>query len=113
MPVGDDEMPILIYPQSQGRPHYRDKASQHQDGEIFWSGFSSFSISHCSECPDFILPVGERRFKSRIMEAEGGLSVAISLLGPRGSDLELLALTTELEKEGIVRPVQCGARLYP
>ena len=110
--VGDDEMPILIYPQSQGRPQYRDEVSQHQDGEIFWSGFSPFSISYCSGCPDFTLPVGEVSFRSRITVTEEYLPVAISLLGPRGSDSELLSLITELEKEGVLRPVQCGTRMF-
>ena len=58
------------------------------------------------------LPVGEVSFRSRITVTEEYLPVAISLLGPRGSDSELLSLITELEKEGVLRPVQCGTRMF-
>ncbi|KAK7744310.1 hypothetical protein SLS62_010268 [Diatrype stigma] len=119
-------MPILVYPQSWGKPRYRDElaARRRREGEgagqgesdseseIFWSGFSPYSISYCSGCPDLTIPLGEVNYWSKITQTEEHLPVAVSLLGPRGMDSELLELVSELEAGRILRPVQCGSRLY-
>lgn len=40
------------------------------------------------------------------------LPVSLSMLSPPETDLRLLALLSELEGKGILRPVQAGMRMY-
>ncbi|XXG95212.1 hypothetical protein Hte_001472 [Hypoxylon texense] len=104
-------IPLLIYPQSWGTPRYRDEATDRTDGNIFWKGFSPYSISYCSGCPDVTVPIGEAKFHSRITNTDEYLPVAVSLLAPRGEDEVLLELLEDLEKKGITKEVGCGSRL--
>ncbi|KAH9906472.1 amidase signature domain-containing protein [Xylariomycetidae sp. FL2044] len=120
---GEEDMtvgiPLLVYPLTWGRkPQYRDDdpgalPQQPSREELFWSGYSVFSLSYCSGCPDFTVPVGEVGFRSKITEREEYLPVTVSLLAPRGTDADLLELLTSLEHDGILKPVACGPRLYP
>lgn len=71
-----------------------------------------YSISHCSGCPDITIPVREVRFNSKITQKEEYLPVAMSLLAPRGEDEALLRLVAKLEESGVLRPVECGFRLW-
>ncbi|KAI1775841.1 amidase signature domain-containing protein [Hypoxylon cercidicola] len=105
-------IPLLIYPQSWGVPRYRDEVVSRTGGNIFWKGFSPYSISYCSGCPDVTVPIGEARFHSRITNTDEYLPVAVSLLAPRGEDELLLRLLEDLEKEKILREVGCGSRLW-
>ena len=77
-----------------------------------WPGFSVYSISYCSGCPDFAVPVGEVAFTSRITGQQGFLPVAVSLLVPRNMDDVLLGLLEDLEAAGILRPTACGSRAF-
>ena len=77
-----------------------------------WRGFSVYSISYCSGCPDYVVPVGEVAFTSRLTGRPGFLPVAVSLLVPRDMDAVLLALLQDLEAAGILRPVACGSRTF-
>ncbi|KAI0173507.1 amidase signature domain-containing protein [Hypoxylon sp. FL1284] len=106
------EIPLLVYPQSWGRPQYRDDLPKLKTQQVFWSGFSVYSISYCSGCPDFTVPIGEVPFRSKFTERNEYLPVALSLLVPRNMDTSLLDLIKRLEKEGILNPVKCGSRLY-
>ncbi|KAI0481958.1 amidase signature domain-containing protein [Xylariaceae sp. FL0804] len=129
----DDTIPLLIYPQAWGVPRYRDEPPPPAagGGRLFWSGFSAYSISYCSGCPDVTVPVGEVPFRSKITGASAGagedededgdknedknefLPVALSVLAPRGADAELLALLADLEGTCVLSPVECGRRLSP
>lgn len=77
-----------------------------------WPGFSVYSISYCSGCPDYAVPVGEVAFTSRITGQQGFLPVAVSLLVPRDMDDVLLGLLKDLEAAGILRSVACGSRTF-
>ncbi|KAI1103862.1 amidase signature domain-containing protein [Jackrogersella minutella] len=106
-------IPLLVYPQSWGTPHYRDDVSRPKDhNDIFWRGFSNYSMSYCSGCPDVTIPLGEVNFRSKVTETEEYLPVAISILAPRGEDEVLWRLMEELEERRILRPVECGSRLW-
>jgi hypothetical protein len=41
------------------------------------------------------------------------LPVTMSLVAARGCDLMLANMVLEMEKEGILRPVSVGTKLYP
>ncbi|KAI1762651.1 amidase signature domain-containing protein [Hypoxylon sp. FL1150] len=104
---------LLIYPQSWGVPHYRDEAVNRTGGNIFWKGFSPYSISYGSGCPDVTVPIGEAIFYSKVTSTDEHLPVAVSFLAPRGEDEVLLKLLENLEKDKILTEVGCGSRLWP
>ena len=106
------EIPLLVYPQAWGRPQYRDEVARREPGKLFWEGFSVYSLSYGSGCPDYVVPLGEVEFTSRVTGATAHLPVAISLLVPRGMDEVLLGLIGELEEVGILREVAAGDRLF-
>lgn len=106
---GDARIPLLVLPQSWGAPRYRDEGGA---GALFWPGFSAYSISYASGCPDLTLPVGEAPFRSRVAAADERLPVAVSLLAPRGLDAALLRLVDDLHAAALLRPVGCGPSLY-
>ncbi|CAJ2512580.1 Uu.00g055950.m01.CDS01 [Anthostomella pinea] len=105
-------IPLLVYPQSWGRPQYRNDGPRRAEGNIFWSGVSTYSISYCSGCPDVTVPLGETGFQSKFTESREHLPVAVSVLAPRGMDNELLSILADLEAKKVLKPVQCGSRLY-
>ena len=107
--TSEDELPLLIFPQSWGSPSYRDEPDH---GPLFFSTFSIYSLSYLSGCPDCTVPVGEVPRKSRVTEAEMFLPVSLSVLSPPGTDVQLVALLSELEDKGVLRPVKPGARMY-
>ena len=107
--TAQDEFPLLIFPQSWDTPAYRDETDT---GPLFFSAFSTYSLSYLSGCPDCTVPVGEVPRKSRVTEAEMFLPISLSVLSPPGTDMHLLALLSELEDEGILRPVEVGTRMY-
>ena len=107
--TSEDELPLLIFPQSWGSPTYRDEPDE---GPLFFSSFSIYSLSYLSGCPDCTVPVGEVACKSRVTEAEMFLPVSLSVLSPPGTDVQLVAFLSELEGEGILKPVRIGTRMY-
>ena len=107
--TAEDEFPLLVFPQSWGSPAYRDEPDS---GPLLFSSFSIYSLSYLSGCPDCTVPVGEVSCKSRVTEAEMFLPISLSVLSPPGTDVQLLALLSELEDEGVLRPVQAGRNMY-
>ena len=104
-----NEFPVLIFPQSWGVPTYRDEPDNRP---LFFSAFSIYSLSYLSGCPDCTVPIGETACRSRVTEAEMFLPVSLSVLSPPGTDLQLLALLSELEEVGVLKPVGVGMRMY-
>ena len=107
--TNEDELPLLIFPQSWATPTYRDEPDK---GPLFFSSFSIYSLSYLSGCPDCTVPVGEVARKSRVTEAEMLLPVSLSVLSPPGTDVQLTELLSELEDKGILRAVKTGERMY-
>jgi len=105
----ENEFPLLVFPQSWGSPTYRDELD---NGPLFFSSFSIYSLSYLSGCPDCTVPIGEVACRSRVTEAEMSLPVSLSVLSSPGTDVQLVALLSELEDKGIVRPVDAGLGMY-
>ena len=105
----EDELPLLIFPQSWGRPDYREDPDA---GALFFNTFSIYSLSYLSGSPDCTIPIGELSSQSRITESEMLLPFSLSILSPPGTDLALLALLTRLEAQGILKPVSTGISIY-
>lgn len=106
------EVPLLIYPQSWGVPQYRDDDKRLKDKSLFWNGFSAYSISYCSGCPDITVPVGQVKFQSKVTETEEWLPVSLSFLTRPGSDAVLLSLLRNMEHDGLLKPVQTGKATF-
>lgn len=106
------EIPLLLFPQSWGQPDYRDTYPA-KDSPLFWDKFSLFSLSYCSGCPDYTVPVGEVSYHSRITDHEERLPISLSVLARPGMDVILLELLRELEKVGILRSPAVGVKMFP
>lgn len=107
-----NEIPLLVFPQSWGVPQYRDESDRSRNKSILWNGFSVYSISYCSGCPDITVPVGQVKFQSKITETEGQLPVSLSFLTEPGSDVVLLSLLRKMEQDGLLKPVQTGTTTF-
>lgn len=106
----EDELTLLIFPQNWGRPDYRVDP---EERDLFFSTFSIYSLSYLSGCPDCTVPIGEVERHSRLTEAKMSLPISLSILSPPGTDLALLALLSDLEKAGILKPPAAGPSMYP
>jgi Asp-tRNA(Asn)/Glu-tRNA(Gln) amidotransferase A subunit family amidase len=106
------EIPILVYPQTWGCPDYRDSGRPVDPKNLFWSGFSVYSMAYVGGGPDITIPVGEVPFQSKVTEREERLPVSLSVLSRPGYDTVLLDLLVQLEKMGGLRDVATGERLY-
>ena len=106
----ENELPLLIFPQSWGRPNYR---VDHDKGDLFFSAFSTYSLSYLSGCPDCTVPIGEVQRHSRLTDSKMMLPISLSILSPPGTDLALIALLSELENVGILKAPAAGASMYP
>ena len=102
------EIPLLLFPQSWGVPQYRDESNQ----STFWNGFSVYSISYCSGCPDITVPIGQVKFQSKVTKTEEWLPVSLSFLTKPGSDAVLLSLLRKMEHDGLLKPVQTGRATF-
>lgn len=106
----ESELPLLVFPQSWGRPEHRVDPDR---GNLFFSSFSSYSLSYLCSFPDCTIPIGEVETYSRIREAKISLPISLSILSPPGTDLALLALLKHLECESILKSPAVGAIMYP
>ena len=115
--IEPDETPLLVFPQSWGLPAYRidmPKSAPPPEGDraLFWSGFSIYSISYCSGCPDFTVPVGEVPYVSKVTSRREWLPCSVSMLSPPGNDGVLLNLLQSLEERGVLQSQITGSRMY-
>ena len=104
----ENELSLLVFPQTWGRPEYRVDPDK---PDLFFSTFSSYSLSYLSGCPDCTIPVGEVETYSRITETKMSLPISLSILSQPGTDLALLALLADLEKKGILKAPAAGASM--
>jgi Asp-tRNA(Asn)/Glu-tRNA(Gln) amidotransferase A subunit family amidase len=101
---------LLIFPQSCGRPDYRDETPDR--GELFNDTFSIYSFGYLVGCPDYTIPVAEVPYHSKATNKTEHLPVSISLIGKPGTDLELFDLLQYLHTTGVISDVMAGPRLF-
>ena len=104
-------IPIIMFPQTWGQPDYRDVHPDHNQ-DLFRSSFSSYSLSYCSGCPDFTIPIGELPYHSRITDRREWLPLSLSVLSKPGMDNILLGILKCLEEQGNLPPVTAGRRMH-
>ena len=101
---------LLIFPQSCGRPDYRDDIPDRK--ELFNDTFSIYGFGYLVGCPDYTIPVGEVPYISRVTKKTEYLPLSISLIGRPGTDLELFDVVRHLKETGVIRDVLPGSRMY-
>lgn len=106
-----DATTLLIFPQSCGRPAYRDDIPDRS--ELFNDTFSIYSFGYLVGCPDYTIPVAEIPYVSEVTKRTEHLPVSISLVGRPGSDIELFNVVKQLHKAGVISDVAAGSRMYP
>ncbi|KIW31595.1 uncharacterized protein PV07_03225 [Cladophialophora immunda] len=106
-----DAITLLVFPQSLGRPDYRDNVPDR--AELFNDAFSIYSFGYLVGCPDYTVPVAEVPYLSKVTSRTEYLPVSISLVGRPGSDLELFNVVQQLHRFGVISDVATGPRLYP
>lgn len=102
---------LLVFPQSCGRPDYRENIPDRT--ELFNDIFSIYAFGYLVGCPDYTVPVGEVPFVSRATGKQEYLPVSISLVGKPGSDVELYDVLGSLHGSGVLSDVLAGPHLYP
>ena len=101
---------LLIFPQSCGRPDYRDDTPDRT--ELFNDIFSIYAFGYLVGCPDYTVPVAEVPYTSRVTDKQEHLPVSISLVGKPGSDAELFEVLDNLRGAGVLSDVLAGSRMY-
>lgn len=101
---------LLVFPQSCGRPDYRDAVPDRTI--LFNDTFSIYSFGYLVGCPDYTVPVAEVPYFSTVTQQTEFLPVSISLIGRPGTDLELFGLLRRLHQEGVISDVSSGTRLF-
>ncbi|EXJ86197.1 hypothetical protein A1O1_06567 [Capronia coronata CBS 617.96] len=101
---------LLIFPQSCGRPEYRDHVPDRVS--LFNDTFSIYSFGYLVGCPDYTIPVAEIPYLSKVTGEVEHLPVSISLIGRPGSDKELFDVMLHLRKTGVISDVAAGQRLF-
>ncbi|KXH61972.1 hypothetical protein CSAL01_00978 [Colletotrichum salicis] len=102
---------LYIYPWSVGQPSYRDVYLQARTTPPL--GFDDSSVPVMAGAPEVVVPIGEVPYNSTKSLHTEYLPVTMALRMARGCDHHLANLVSDLEKEGILRPVAAGSRLYP
>lgn len=101
---------LLIFPQTCGRPDYRDKIPE--VGELFNDTFSIYAFGYLVGCPDYALPVAEVPYVSEVTGKTEYLPASISLIGRPGTDLDLFDVVEHLQENGALSNVSAGSRMF-
>jgi len=105
-----DATTLLIFPQSCGRPDYRDQVPDRS--VLFNDIFSIYAFGYLVGCPDYTIPVGEIPYESRITGRTEHLPVSISLIGKPNTDTELFDVVDGLHGAGVISSVMSGSKMY-
>lgn len=106
-----DSTTLMIFPQTCGRPDYRNK--EPSSGPLFYDKFSIYAFGYLVGCPDYTLPVAEVPYHSDVTGETAYLPASISLVGCRGTDHELFDVVEYLHEHGAVHDLAAGSRMFP
>lgn len=109
--VHDQEATTLpVFPQSCGRPDYRDHVPDRS--VLFNDTFSIYSFWYLVRCPDYTVPVAEVPYLSTVTGQTEFLPASGTLVGRPGMNLELFGLLQHLRQDGVIADVLAGSRLF-
>ena len=75
-------------------------------------GFKDSRIANMASTPDVVVPIGDVPYNSTVSLQTEYMPVTVSLVVARGCDFMLADLVGELEREGVLRAVNTGARVF-
>lgn len=102
---------ILVLPCALTKPWYRDVPG---DAPDITESFTSLYLATITSMAQFVLPVGQTAYLSKVTERTEYLPFTASIAGAPGSDLMLLKLANgTLEKAGWPTKVLAGSRAFP
>ncbi|GME53980.1 putative glutamyl-tRNA subunit a protein [Neofusicoccum parvum] len=101
---------VYVHMTAAGAPAYRDAYVAPRVAPPV--GFADWAVAGFAGAPEVVLPVGEVGYLSEVTGRREWLPVAVNLMVARGCDGMLAALVEELEREGVVRDVGVGRRLW-
>ena len=107
---GQDATTLLVFPQSCGRPDYRDEVPGRS--VLCNDTFSIYSFGYLVGCPDYSVAVAEVPYVSRVTGQTEFLPVLISLAGRPGADLVLFEGLAFLHHEGVFADIKAGKMLF-
>ncbi|XDG10234.1 hypothetical protein ABKA04_009849 [Annulohypoxylon sp. FPYF3050] len=104
---------VIVFPTARAfGPRYRDTLPNPRDFNDFETRHDCVSVY--GGLPEIVLPVGEYKYASRITGSTESLPMAMSIIGPRGSDAMLIELAKRLlEHTGRPTSLTTGARAFP
>lgn len=101
---------LLLYPQADGTPFYRNQYFSAPEAP---TGFGASRIANIAGVPEIVIPIGQATFNSTItMSTADSLPVAMSIVGSRNCDGQLLRIAYKLEKAGITNTVKVGSATF-
>ncbi len=109
-PPDEEAITLLVFPQSFGRPAYRDEIPARE--RVLYDRFSAYAFGYLVGCPDYAVPIGEVPFVSRVTGKPGLLPVSLSMVARRGNDVPLFDVLTLLEERGVLSAVKAGRSMY-
>ncbi|PGH28010.1 hypothetical protein AJ80_00265 [Polytolypa hystricis UAMH7299] len=101
---------LIAYVYGSGSPDYRN--TYHSPPTTPPLGFGTGRISVLAGSPEVVVPIGESPYNSTISLQKEYLPVAVALQMARGSDNVLADLVEGLGKEGILKDVVTGPRIW-
>ncbi|CRL26357.1 Amidase [Penicillium camemberti] len=100
----------MILPIEAGKPSYRD-AELLPNGLL--SGYAALNMSPITRAPEVTAPIGDIAYDSIVTEREERLPVAVSVIGPPGTDLILVDLVEKgMKGAGLTCEVKTGSSMY-
>ncbi|KAF4764335.1 hypothetical protein HAV15_000346 [Penicillium sp. str.  len=106
----EDTVTVMILPIGAGKPNYRD-AELPPNGLL--SGYVALNMSPITRAPEVTAPVGDIAYDSIVTEREEPLPVAVSVIGPPGTDLILVDLVEKgMKGAGLATEVKTGSSMY-
>ncbi|KAM7205138.1 amidase [Naviculisporaceae sp. PSN 640] len=90
---------VMPLPIETGQPNYRDAELPPNS---LLSGYAALNMSPMSRSPEVTAPVGDIPYLSIVTEREEPLPVAVSLIGPPGTDLILVDLVERALKASLI-----------
>ncbi|RHZ68074.1 hypothetical protein CDV55_107783 [Aspergillus turcosus] len=106
----EDSLAVMILPIEAGKPNYRDSEPP-PNGLL--SGYAALNMSPMTRSPEVTAPVGDIPYHSIVTEREERLPVAVSLIGPPGTDLLLVDLVEKgMKGAGLPTEVKTGSLMF-
>ncbi|KAF2653457.1 amidase [Lophiostoma macrostomum CBS 122681] len=101
---------VMVLPIESGQPNYRDSPLPPYS---LLSGFNPLHMPPIMRAPEVTAPVGDIPYQSIVSEREEPLPIAISLIGPPGTDLILPELVKKgLKGAGLPVEVKTGRSMF-